>query len=164
MVAGADSAYYSGAFVAACRRAGARFSVTTPVDQKIHRTVTEIPEDVWTPIRYPRAVWDETNHAWISAAEIAEVGYTAFASGRHATHGRWRAVCATRSRIWSDSAPQPGQQATVPGALTTCIVGEPSASHSTSSTSKPPSPSNLASEQPIPSTTTHRSPGDHFLR
>ncbi len=74
--------------MAACRRAGARFSVTTPIDKKIHRTVAEIPDTAWTPIRYPRAVWDETNQAWVSDAEITEVGYTAFASGRHATDGR----------------------------------------------------------------------------
>ncbi|MEX5638081.1 IS1380 family transposase, partial [Parafrankia sp. FMc2] len=88
LIVRADSAYYSGTFVAACRRADVRFSVTTPVDTKIHRAVTGIPEDAWTPIRYPRAVWDETNNAWISDAEIAEVDYTAFASGRHTTHGR----------------------------------------------------------------------------
>ncbi len=74
--------------MAACRRAGARFSVTTPVDTKIRRTVDGIPPDAWTPIRYPRAVWDETHRAWVSDAEIAEIAYTAFESGRHHTHGR----------------------------------------------------------------------------
>ncbi len=74
--------------MAACRWAGVRFSVTTPVDTKIHRTVAEIPDTAWTGDPLPRAVWDETTQAWISDAEIAEVGYTAFESGRHATHCR----------------------------------------------------------------------------
>ena len=36
--------------------------------------------DDWTPIRYPRAIWDDQLDAWISDAEIAEAQYTAFAS------------------------------------------------------------------------------------
>nr|WP_243407912.1 IS1380 family transposase [Frankia canadensis] len=88
LIVRADSAYYSGTFVAACRRAGAHFSVTTSVDEKIHRAIAEIGEDAWTPIRYPRAVFDETTGVWISDAQIAEVDYTAFAAGRHRAHGR----------------------------------------------------------------------------
>lgn len=84
-----DSAYYAGAVVAACRRAGAHYSVTTPIDRKIRRTVGAIPDDGWTAIRYPRAVWDEANGSWISDAQIAEVPYTAFASNpKHRTTGR----------------------------------------------------------------------------
>ena len=39
-----------------------------------------IPGDAWTPIRYPRAIWDDQLGAWISDAEVAEVEDTAFAS------------------------------------------------------------------------------------
>ncbi len=42
--------------------------------------ITAIEEAAWTPIRYPRAVWDEQLRAWISDAQVAEVKYTAFTS------------------------------------------------------------------------------------
>jgi hypothetical protein len=80
IVVGADSAYYAGAFIAACRRHGARFSVTVRMDPKIRRTITTIDEDAWTAIKYPNAIFDEETGTWISDAEIAEVPYTAFAS------------------------------------------------------------------------------------
>jgi hypothetical protein len=84
-----DSAFYAGAFVAACRRAGAHVSVTVRMDPKIRRTITTIDEDAWVPIKYPNAVFDEQTGTWISDAEIAEVPYTAFASHRaHRTEGR----------------------------------------------------------------------------
>lgn len=89
IVVRADSAYYAGAFVAACRRHGAHFSVTVRMDPKIRRTITTIDDDAWTAIKYPNAIYHEATGQWISDAEIAEVPYTAFASSRaHRTHGR----------------------------------------------------------------------------
>jgi hypothetical protein len=41
--------------------------------------IASIPEDAWTPITYPRAIWDENQKRLISDAQIAEVPYTAFA-------------------------------------------------------------------------------------
>ena len=38
------------------------------------------PGDAWTPIKYPRAIWDDQLRAWISDAGVAEVTYTAFTS------------------------------------------------------------------------------------
>ena len=38
------------------------------------------PQDAWTPIRYPQAVWDDQAGRWVSDAEVAETTYTAFAS------------------------------------------------------------------------------------
>jgi hypothetical protein len=75
-----DSAYYNAAVIGAVRRAGARFSVTVPMNSSIHAAIASIGEDAWTPIRYPRAIWDDQLQAWISDAEVAEVQYTAFAS------------------------------------------------------------------------------------
>src|SRR5882762_4833997 len=75
-----DSAYYNGAVISAIRSGGARFSVTAPVNASIRAAIDAIPEQAWTPIRYPRAIWDDQLQAWISDAEIAEVEYTAFAS------------------------------------------------------------------------------------
>ena len=75
-----DSAYYSAAVLAAVRAAGARFSVTVRMDPKIRAAIAAIPPDAWTPITYPRAVWDEDQNRLISDAEVAEVPYTAFAA------------------------------------------------------------------------------------
>ena len=75
-----DSAYYNGAVISAIRSQSARFSVTAPMNASIRAAIDAIPEQAWTPIRYPRAIWDDQLDAWISDAEIAETGYTAFAS------------------------------------------------------------------------------------
>ncbi|HMG65604.1 MAG TPA: IS1380 family transposase, partial [Streptosporangiaceae bacterium] len=75
-----DSAYYSAAVLGAIRAGGAYFSVTAPMHAKIRAAIATIGEDAWTPVTYPRAVWDEDQNRLISDAEIAEVPYTAFAS------------------------------------------------------------------------------------
>ena len=75
-----DSAFYNAAVIGAARRAGARFSVTVPANASIRAAIAAIGEHAWTPIRYPRAIWDDQLGAWVSDAEIAEVQYTAFAS------------------------------------------------------------------------------------
>jgi hypothetical protein len=80
LVARADSAFYSAAFTGAVRRAGAFFSVTARMDPKVKAAIAAIPETAWTPIRYPRAIWDDQLHRWVSDAEVAEVQYTAFTS------------------------------------------------------------------------------------
>jgi hypothetical protein len=80
LVARADSAFYSAAFTGAVRRAGAFFSVTVRIDPKVKATIAAIPDTAWTPIRYPRAVWDDQLRRWVSDAEVAEVPCTAFAS------------------------------------------------------------------------------------
>ena len=80
IVARADSGLYCAAFTTACRRAGACFSVTARMDPAVKRAIASIPQDAWTPIRYPRAIWDDQLRCWVSDAEIAEIGYTAFAS------------------------------------------------------------------------------------
>jgi hypothetical protein len=75
-----DSAFYNAATIAACRRGGARFSVTARMDPKIRRTIATIPDQAWVGIRYPQAIWDDDEQRWISDAEVAAVDYTAFAS------------------------------------------------------------------------------------
>jgi Transposase DDE domain group 1 len=75
-----DPAYYNAAVIGAVRRADARFSVTAPMNSSIGAAIASIGEDAWTPIRYPRAIWDDQLQAWISDAEVAEAEYTAFAS------------------------------------------------------------------------------------
>jgi hypothetical protein len=75
-----DSAYYSAAFCGAVRRGGARFSVTVNMDTKIAAAIAAIPEQAWTAIEYPRAIWDDQLRCWVSDAQVAEVPYTAFTS------------------------------------------------------------------------------------
>jgi Transposase DDE domain group 1 len=76
----ADSAYYSAAVIGAVRRAGARFSVTAPVNSSIRAAIAAIPEDAWQAIRYPQALWDDQLGCWVSDAEVAETSYAAFTS------------------------------------------------------------------------------------
>jgi Transposase DDE domain group 1 len=75
----ADSAFYGAETITAIRRGGARFSVTVPKNSKVTAAIAAIGEDTWTPVRYPRAVWDDQLRCWISDAEVAETEYTAFA-------------------------------------------------------------------------------------
>jgi hypothetical protein len=75
-----DSAYYSAAVIAAIRAAGAFFSVTVRMDTRVRAAIAGIAADAWTPISYPKAIWDEDQQRWISDAEVAEVPYTAFTS------------------------------------------------------------------------------------
>jgi Transposase DDE domain group 1 len=76
----ADSAFDGREVIAAIRRAGARFSVTARQDVAVRRAIAAIPDDAWTTIRYPRAVFDEGLGQWVSDAQVAEVPFTAFTS------------------------------------------------------------------------------------
>jgi hypothetical protein len=80
IIARLDSGFYSAAVISAIRSAGARFSVTVPMNSSIRNAIAGIGEGAWTPIRYPRAIWDDQLRAWVSDAEVAEIQYTAFAS------------------------------------------------------------------------------------
>jgi hypothetical protein len=75
-----DSAYGNSAVVAACRRAGARFSLVLTKNATVAAAIESIAEDAWTPVRYPGAVRDPDTGEWISDAEVAETTYTAFSS------------------------------------------------------------------------------------
>ena len=39
----------------------------------VRAAIAAIREDAWTPIRYPRAIWDDQLRCWVSDAEVAEV-------------------------------------------------------------------------------------------
>jgi hypothetical protein len=78
LLARADSAFYSAAFTGAVRAAGAFFSVTVAMNPHVAAAIAGIGEDAWTPIRYPRAIWDEQLGCWVSDVEVAEIRYTAF--------------------------------------------------------------------------------------
>ncbi|HEX6658335.1 MAG TPA: IS1380 family transposase [Ilumatobacter sp.] len=78
IVVRADSAFYSRKFIAACRRAGVRFSVTIRIDKKVRAAIEAIPPDAWVEIEYPHPVWDDEQQRFVSRAQIAETTYTAF--------------------------------------------------------------------------------------
>ncbi|HEY7429897.1 MAG TPA: IS1380 family transposase, partial [Streptosporangiaceae bacterium] len=73
-----DSAYYAAELLHAIRAAGARFSVTVPLNPSICAAIAAVGDGAWTPIRYPEAIWDDQLGCWVSEAEAAETGYTAF--------------------------------------------------------------------------------------
>ncbi|WP_406340641.1 IS1380 family transposase [Streptomyces sp. NBC_01578] len=77
----ADSQFYNAGVIAACRRAGARFSITTGMNPSIKRAIAAIPDQAWQQITYPTAVPDPETGELVSDAEVAEIpAYTAFAS------------------------------------------------------------------------------------
>jgi DDE family transposase len=76
-----DSAFGSRKVVRACVRHGAAFSLVMTRNPAVDRAIAAIEESAWTPVSYPGAVRDPDTGAWISDAEVAEIGYTAFASG-----------------------------------------------------------------------------------
>jgi hypothetical protein len=80
VVVRADSAFYSAAFTGAVRRAGAFFSVTVQMNPHVRAAIAAIGQDAWTPVKYPRAIWDDQLRCWVSDAQVAEVSYTAFTS------------------------------------------------------------------------------------
>ncbi len=54
----------------------------------VQAAIETIPDDAWTPVRYPGAVRDPDTGAWISDAEVAEIAYTAFISTRQPVTAR----------------------------------------------------------------------------
>lgn len=83
LVVRADSAFCGRKFIAACRRAGVRFSVTIAQTAKVKAAIATIPDDGWVEITYPHPVWDADQQRFVSRAQVAETSYTAFT-------GRWQ--------------------------------------------------------------------------
>ena len=59
--------------VATARRGGARFSITVRMNRTVLKAISGIPESAWTPIHYPKEIWDEDEQRLVSDAEVAEV-------------------------------------------------------------------------------------------
>ena len=76
----ADSAFYSHAMVSAVLKTGAQVSITARMDKAVKRAIASISEDAWTPIKYTDAIYDQATGRWVSRAEVAEIGFTAFSS------------------------------------------------------------------------------------
>jgi hypothetical protein len=79
-----DSAFYGHPSVAAAIRGGADVSVTVRLDPKVKAAIADIGDHAWTPIEYTDALYDENTGRWISRAEVAEIGFTAFTSRKAA--------------------------------------------------------------------------------
>ncbi|TDC04830.1 IS1380 family transposase [Nonomuraea longispora] len=77
-----DSAFYSAELVGACHDSDVRFSVTAKLDPKVKAAIAAIDETAGAPIKYPQAIFDDQAGGWVSDAEVAEIGYTAFTSKR----------------------------------------------------------------------------------
>jgi hypothetical protein len=101
----ADSAYYGYDLVNACRRAGARFSVTARLTPTVIAAITSIDDHAWTPIRYPNAIYDEDEQRWVSDAEVAEVEFTAFTGRRKAEHVTARLIVRRVRRLNPKTVP-----------------------------------------------------------
>ena len=80
MLLRADSAFYGYPTVGAAIRGGAQVSITVRLDPKVRAAIAAIDDGAWIPIEYTDAVYDEATQQWISRAEVAEIGFTAFGS------------------------------------------------------------------------------------
>jgi len=101
----ADSAFYGHPTVSAAVKAGADVSVTVRLDPRVKAAISSIPVDMWQPIQYTDAIFDEATQQWISRAEVAEVSFTAFSWRRKADQVPGRLVV----RRIPDLNPAPGQ-------------------------------------------------------
>jgi hypothetical protein len=75
-----DSAFYGRGPVHAALTSGAAVSVTVRMDKAVKNAIATIPDHAWTTIAYTDAVFDQTTGRWISRAEVAELGFTAFSA------------------------------------------------------------------------------------
>jgi Transposase DDE domain group 1 len=106
IVVRADSAFYAKTVIWACRRNGARFSVTARMDAKTRTACAAIGEADWVDIKYPQAIWDEDEQRWISDAQIAETTFTAFAGTRWQVTAR---LIVRRVKRLAEADQHPGQ-------------------------------------------------------
>ncbi|MEV7770693.1 IS1380 family transposase [Kitasatospora sp. NPDC086791] len=105
----ADSQFYNADVVAACRRAGARFSLTVRMNPHVAAAITAIAEDAWTPIHYPDAFADLDTGELVSDAEVAEIGYTAFTGRKKAEHVTARLIVRRVRRLNAEAAAGQGE-------------------------------------------------------
>jgi len=99
IMARADSAHFCHGFVSAALRAKIWFSVTVRMNKKIRATIAAIPDEAWTAIQYPNAIWDEDEQRWVSDAEVAQTTVTVFTSRRKTEHVTCRLVVRRVKRL-----------------------------------------------------------------
>jgi Transposase DDE domain group 1 len=104
IMARADSAHFCHSFVSAALRAKIWFSVTVRMNKQIRAAIAGIPDDAWTAIQYPHAVWEADDQApggghWVSDAEVAQTTVTVFTSRRKTEHVTCRLVVRRVKRL-----------------------------------------------------------------
>jgi hypothetical protein len=100
-----DSAFYNHSVVSAILAGKARFSITARMDKAVRKAITGIAEDQWVSIKYPNAIFDEDEQRWISDAQVAEIGYTAFTSKPKAHRVTARLIVRRVKRLNPKTAP-----------------------------------------------------------
>jgi hypothetical protein len=100
----ADSQFCNADVAAACRRAGARFSLTVRMNPSVAAAISQIPENAWTAIRYPDAFVDPDTGELVSDAEVAEVEYTAFTGRKKEEHVTARLIVRRVRRLNNEVA------------------------------------------------------------
>lgn len=111
----ADSAFYTHKFVTAATAAGNWYSVTARQNTAVNRALAAIDESAWIPINYTNAIYDQTEHRWISDAEVAEIAFTAFTRHGTGTPIRCRLVARRVKRL----SPAPATSGAAQGELFT---------------------------------------------
>jgi hypothetical protein len=82
----------------------------------VRAAIAGIAESAWTPIRYPNAIYDPAERRWISDAEVAEIGYTAFGSKKKSQRVTGRLIVRRVKRLHpaASDGNQQGELFTVP--------------------------------------------------
>ena len=75
-----DSAFCTHRNVSAALKSGAWFSFTIPHWPTVTAAIGQIPEELWEPIVYPKAIADPDTGELVSDAHVAEVPFTVFTS------------------------------------------------------------------------------------
>ena len=101
----ADSAFYNHSVVTAILAAKAQFSITARMDKAVQKAISSIPDTAWVHIKYPEAIFDDEQQRWISDAQVAETGYTAFTSKARKHQVTARLIVRRVKRLNPKSAP-----------------------------------------------------------
>jgi hypothetical protein len=94
---------------AAFRGSGARFSLTVRMNPHLAAAITQIPDQAWTPIRYPEAFVDPDTGELVSDAEVAETAYTAFTGRTKAEQATARLIVRRVRRLGPQAAGGQGE-------------------------------------------------------
>src|SRR5665647_184892 len=81
-------------------------SIKARMNPAVTTAISSIPESAWTPIHYPKAIWDHDEQRFISDAQVAEVPFTAFTSRRQNEHINGRLIVRRVKRLNHTSVSQ----------------------------------------------------------
>jgi hypothetical protein len=81
------------------------------MNAQIKAAIAAIDAEAWTTIEYTDAVFDEVCGTWVSRAEVAEIGFTAFAGQKKSERVRGRLVVRRIPDFNADAKAAAGQGA-----------------------------------------------------